>query len=115
MSILQMSISAGLLVIAIVLIRSVGLNRLPKKMFLVLWGVALFRLLVPVSIPLPFSVPNIVSEITKTVFPDTAVPSVIEVPPMIGNPINVGDTETGITEMSGAMGQATEAVQGSSP
>ena len=56
MSLLQMSISAGLLIIAIVLIRSVGLNKLPKTAFLILWGIALFRLLVPVSIPLGFSI-----------------------------------------------------------
>jgi len=55
MSLTQMSISAGVLVIAIVLIRAVGLNRLPKTTFLVLWGVALFRLLVPVAIPARFS------------------------------------------------------------
>ena len=65
MSILQMSISAGLLVIVIVLIRTVALNRLPKKMFLALWSVSLFRLLVPISIPLPFSFPNITEMLGK--------------------------------------------------
>jgi len=50
-SIVQMSISAGLLIVAVTVIRSVALNRLPKTMFLVLWGVILARLLVPVSIP----------------------------------------------------------------
>jgi len=50
-----MSISAGLLVIIIVLIRAVALNKLPKTAFVALWGVVLFRLLVPVTIPVPFS------------------------------------------------------------
>jgi len=50
-----MSISAGLLVIAIVLIRAVAINRLPKNTFLILWGVAIFRLLVPVYIPVRFN------------------------------------------------------------
>ena len=56
MSVLQMSVSAGLLVAAIVIIRAVALNRLPKTTFLILWGVVLLRLLVPVSIPSPFNV-----------------------------------------------------------
>jgi len=47
-----MSISAGLLIVAVTVIRSVALNRLPKTMFLVLWAVILARLLVPVSIPI---------------------------------------------------------------
>ena len=59
MNIFQMSISAGLLVLAIVVIRAVALNRLPKTMFLVLWGIVLLRLLIPVSIPSQYSVYNI--------------------------------------------------------
>ena len=75
MSVLQMSISAGLLVIATALIRSVALDKLPKKMFLALWGVALFRLLLPVSMPLTLKVkvPDILSEapISPPVFAHT--------------------------------------------
>ena len=55
MSLLQMSISSGFLIIAIVLIRAAAKNRLPKTAFLVLWGVALLRLLVPVAAPAWFS------------------------------------------------------------
>jgi len=51
-----MNIAAGLLIITIVLIRAVALNRLPKTAFLVLWAVALFRLLVPVEVPAPVRV-----------------------------------------------------------
>jgi len=50
-----MSIAAGLLIICIVFIRAVALNRLPKTALLMLWGVALFRLLLPVSTPARFS------------------------------------------------------------
>jgi len=106
MSILQMSVSAGALVIAIVLIRSVALNRLPKKMFLILWGIALFRLLVPVSIPLPYSVQSAINEVSRTVMPDNLIPSVIE------NLINTGDNATGITEIPGVAVQITNVVQG---
>lgn len=55
MDILQMSIQGGLLVIAIVVIRAIALNKLPKTTFLVLWGVALIRLLVPFSFSSRFS------------------------------------------------------------
>lgn len=57
MSIHEMSVAASVLIVAIVIIRAVGLYRLPKKMFLCLWGIATLRLLFPFSIPLPFSVP----------------------------------------------------------
>ena len=63
-----MSISAGILVIAVVLIRSIGLNRLPKLSFLVLWGVTLFRLLVPVAIPARFSFYSIFRGIVNSLF-----------------------------------------------
>ncbi len=55
MSVTTMSVSGGMIVLAIVIIRAVTLNRLPKKMFLALWGVALCRLLIPYSIPTRFS------------------------------------------------------------
>ena len=84
MGVLQMSISAGALVIAIALTRTVALNRLPKKMFLTLWGVALIRFLIPVSIPLPFSISDIVSNVTRTVLHD--ITSLAN-----ENPINTGD------------------------
>lgn len=51
MSLLQMSFYGAILIIAIVFIRAVALHRLPKKVFVILWGIALLRLLVPFSIP----------------------------------------------------------------
>lgn len=56
MMILKMSLSSGALILVITFIRCILLNRLPKKTFLFLWGVALFRLLVPLSIPSQFSI-----------------------------------------------------------
>lgn len=55
MGIVQMSVSASVLIVAIVIIRALTLQKLPKKTFLVLWGVTVFRLLVPFSIPSRFS------------------------------------------------------------
>ena len=111
MSVFHMSISAGLLVIAIVLIRSVGMNKLPKKMFLVLWSVVLFRLLLPVSIPMPFSVPNIFGEVSRTVLSDATISLAIEIPFIFENLTNVSDTATGITIIPGTTEQIAEAAE----
>ena len=56
MSLLKMSLSAGIIILVIVVIRGVLLHKLPKKTFLILWGVALCRLLNPFSIPSRFSI-----------------------------------------------------------
>lgn len=56
MDIFQMSFDASVLIAAIVIIRAFTLHKLPKKTFLVLWGVATLRLLLPFSIPSRFSV-----------------------------------------------------------
>ena len=55
MNILQMSFSAAGLIIVVVIVRALTLYKLPKKTFLVLWGVVICRLLVPFSIPSRFS------------------------------------------------------------
>jgi beta-lactamase regulating signal transducer with metallopeptidase domain len=41
--------------VAVVIIRALTLHRLPKKTFLVLWGVAVYRLLIPFSVSSRFS------------------------------------------------------------
>lgn len=56
MSLLQMSFSGGVLILAILLLRAACINRLPKKTFVILWGIALARLLLPFSIPSSWSV-----------------------------------------------------------
>ncbi len=57
---LQMSAQAALMVVAIVVLRALLLNRLPKKAFLLLWALVALRLLVPVSVPSPVSVYGLV-------------------------------------------------------
>ncbi len=49
----RMDIAVTILIIAIIILRSLLMDRLPKTTFLFLWGVVLFRLLVPFKIPLP--------------------------------------------------------------
>lgn len=56
MTILQMSLSGAVLIAVILLLRRVLLYRLPKWTFLLLWGVALCRLLLPFTVPSPVSV-----------------------------------------------------------
>lgn len=56
MNLLQMSLSAGIMIIAITVVRALAINHLPKKTFLALWGIALIRLLLPFSFPSPLSV-----------------------------------------------------------
>lgn len=75
MSILQMSIQAGLLIIGIVIIRAIALNKLPKKTFLLLWGMALVRLLVPFDFSSKFSVFTLLNRLDNAVnTPQTPLP-----------------------------------------
>ena len=56
MSLFQMSVAGGVLILFIVLIRALAIHRLPKTTFLALWMIAALRLLLPFSIPLPFNI-----------------------------------------------------------
>lgn len=69
MNMVKMSISGAVLIFVIVCVRALLINRLPKRTFLVLWAVALLRLL------LPFSVPSGLSAYTLV---DKAVPYTAE-------------------------------------
>lgn len=83
MTILKMSLAAAALILAIVVIRALALYTLPKRTFLALWGVALCRLLIPVFIPLRFSVYTL-ADMLKDTFAKTnapiALPSVTALP-----------------------------------
>lgn len=77
MNVLQMSLSAAALIIVIVVIRTFIIHKLPKKTFLVLWGVVVFRLLVPVYVPLPLGVHTLTGrsiELVSMVSVPTAIP-----------------------------------------
>lgn len=78
MSLLQMSFSGAVFIIAIVIIRAIAINKLPKKTFLVLWEIALLRLLIPFSIPSMFSVYTLISKnIATPIFSGTETGNVI--------------------------------------
>ena len=56
MSLLQMSFAGGVMILAVIVIRALAINLLPKKTFEVLWGIVVVRLLIPFSVPSMFSV-----------------------------------------------------------
>lgn len=56
MSIIQMSISGGAMIIVAALIRTLFYHRLPKRAFTILWAAAAIRLLIPYSLPCSFSI-----------------------------------------------------------
>lgn len=56
MSLVEMTLSGGAFILFIVVVRALALHRLPKGAFLALWEMSALRLLLPFTIPLPFSV-----------------------------------------------------------
>ena len=56
MSLLQMSFAGGILILAVIVIRALAINMLPKKAFNALWWISVVRLMIPFSIPSTFSV-----------------------------------------------------------
>ena len=56
MSLLQMSFTGGILILAVIVIRALAINMLPKKAFNALWGISVVRLMIPFSIQSVFSV-----------------------------------------------------------
>lgn len=60
MSLLQMSFSGAILIIAVTAVRAAAIDKLSKKTFLLLWGLVLIRLLLPFSIPSAVSVYSLV-------------------------------------------------------
>ena len=100
MSLAQMTCYGAILIVAIIIIRALALHRLPKKTFVVLWCIALLRLLLPVSVPSEFSLysvlpirvlmQNMVPEGKKAVFTEDPLPN-----PMI-TPTIFDDTQTSL-------------------
>lgn len=62
MNLLQMSFSGAIMVLAIIVVRAVAINKLPKKVFVLCWEMVLLRLLIPFSIPSMFSAYSLVKK-----------------------------------------------------
>ena len=56
MNLLQMSFTGAVMILAVTVIRALAINKVPKKTFLVLWGITLVRLMIPFSLPSWFSI-----------------------------------------------------------
>lgn len=84
MSLLQMSFAGAVMILAVIVIRAFAINLLPKKTFLVLWGIAVMRLLLPFSIPSAFSVYSLIGDHIPTTAP-AKVPQAFEMLPVETN------------------------------
>ena len=62
MTLLQMSLYGAVMIFAIIIIRAITIHKLPKRVFLLLWSIALLRLLVPFEISSAFSVYSLLPE-----------------------------------------------------
>lgn len=69
MSLLQMSGAAGTLILGIVLFRFLFMYRVPKKVMILLWEIAVWRLLLPFAIPLPL--PEFLADAKNLAFAQT--------------------------------------------
>lgn len=56
MNILTMSISGGAIILAVLLVRFFAKGRIPRRLILFLWGIAIIRLLIPFTIPFEYSI-----------------------------------------------------------
>lgn len=56
MMLLKMSISGGILIVLVIILRSLAINKLPKRVFVLLWNIALLRLLIPFDLPIHYGI-----------------------------------------------------------
>ncbi|RED59155.1 M56 family metallopeptidase [Cohnella phaseoli] len=88
MSLIEMSLSASLFILVVVCFRPLLLHRIPKMTFILLWGVALLRLLVPVSFHSPFSIFTAVNDLGRMFTLQGNIPSTPS------SPVTNGETVT---------------------
>ena len=103
MSLLQMSFLGTVIILLIVVLRAVLINRLPKKTFLILWWIALIRLLVPFSIKSVTSIYSLLQSIYSDINPVRTAQTTTFLP-IHGN---MPEIANGLSE---AMVQRTEAI-----
>ena len=103
MSLLQMSFLGTVIILLIVVLRAVLINRLPKKTFLILWWIALIRLLVPFSIK---SVTSIYS-LLQSIYSDINPVSTAQKKTLLPIHGNMPEIANGLSE---AMVQRTESI-----
>ena len=83
MSLLNMSFSASALILVIVILRALLLYKFPPKIFIVLWGVVLGRLLIPFEVSSRFSIYSVINMLKGRFYkPDL---SLAEISAMLSN------------------------------
>ena len=82
MSLIDMSIAGGCVILAAALIRMLGMNRLPRRAFLALWLIAGLRLILPISIPFRLSIYSLLASRA----PATAAPAAPAIPAVTAAP-----------------------------
>ncbi len=65
MSVFEMSLAAGILILFIILLRFLTMHKLRENTFVMLWKIALLRLLLPITIPAKFSMMSIINSFTE--------------------------------------------------
>lgn len=108
MDLLTMSLSAAVMIAAIVILRALLIDRLPKTTFLILWAVVLLRLLVPVSVPSVWSVYSLLQpkqQSIQTVQEESTVLPQVE--PVVSQPSAI-TTEPAAPAVDSAAGEAEE-------
>lgn len=108
MDLLTMSLSAAVMIAAIVILRALLIDRLPKTTFLILWAVVLLRLLVPVSVPSAWSVYSLLQpkqQSIQTVQEESTVLPQVE--PVVSQPSAI-TTELVTPAVDSAAGEAEE-------
>lgn len=108
MDLLTMSLSAAVMIAAIVILRALLIDRLPKTTFLILWAVVLLRLLVPVSVPSAWSVYSLLQprqQAIQTVQEENTVLPQVE--PVVSQPSAI-TTEPAAPAVDSAAGEAEE-------
>jgi len=115
-----MSVSASFIVVAVIIIRAICIHKLPKRAFVVIWGIAVARLLIPISITSRFSILSIFNSLWATMQGDNiyqgqemlsdtigiaTVPYAyggITAPAMLYSAVMEGDIAAGTSEFGGA-------------
>ena len=60
MNLFKMSFFGAIIILAILVIRHILKDRLPKKLLWALWFIAIFRLIIPLEIPFEYSIYSLV-------------------------------------------------------
>ena len=51
MTIIEMTVTGALMILGVIVLRAVTVSKLPKRAFIIMWEIALLRLILPISVP----------------------------------------------------------------